>query len=605
MSAPPGRAAIAGGAALARTNTAVLRFAFGLTTVADHLLLAALVLFGAPLVITTVIGMLRGRFAADVVAALAIVTALVLGEHFAGAIIVLMQAGGEALESYAMSRAGASLEALLERAPKLAHRVQDGVIADIPARDVAIGDLLLVKPGDLVPVDGAVVDGSSSLDESALTGEPMPRTIGPGADVLSGALNQEGAFRLRATRPAAQSQYQQIVALVEAARAERPPIQRLADRWALWFTPLTLVMCGVAWLLTHNADSVLAVLVVATPCPLILATPVAVIAGIGRAASRGIVIRHGAAIEEAGQVRAVVFDKTGTLTLGAPGVNRVVATDGLPEGDVLRLAGAIEQLSSHHIGRALAHEAVARFGALPHPVGFVEVAGLGVSGTVEGRRVAVGSGAFIGLTRQETGRDAVPVETAAHVRIDGRYAGAVFFADRLRPEVPALMRRLASLGIRETVMLSGDRAGAAEAMARLAGISHVRAELLPAGKVEALGELRRTHAPVMMVGDGINDAPALAAASVGVAMGAHGPAAAAEAADIVLLVDDVSRVADAIEISRRTRRIALQSIGVGLGVSATLMVIASFGLIPPPLGALLQEALDAAVILNALRARAA
>ena len=603
MKAPPRRAAIAVGTAAALATAGALHFAFGLDVAADHVLLAALLLFGTPLVVSTALGLLRGRFAADVVAALAIVTALVLGEHFAGAIIVLMQAGGEALESYAMDRAGASIEALLERAPKLAHRVgADGLVVDVPVREVAVGDLLVVKPGDLVPVDGTIEDGSSSLDLSALTGEPMPVAVGPRAEVLSGALNQEGAFRMRAARAAAQSQYQQIVDLVEGARRERPPIQRLADRWALWFTPFTLLMCGVAWLLTHNPDAVLAVLVVATPCPLILATPVAVIAGIGRAAGRGIVIRSGAAIEEAGQVRAVVFDKTGTLTLGAPTVDRVVGSDGRRPDEVLRLAGAVEQLSSHHLGRAIALEAGSRFGALPHPERFIEVSGLGVSGMVEGLQVAVGSRAFVGQAE-------VPVpaelahETAAHVAVDGRPAGTVYFADRMRPEVPALMRRLAALGIKETFMLSGDRAPAARAVAIEAGVGHVRAELLPAGKVTALVELRRTHAPVMMVGDGINDAPALAAANVGVAMGAHAPAAAAEAADIVLLVDDVSRVADAIEISRRTRRIALQSIGVGLGVSGALMLIASFGLIAPPAGALLQEALDAAVILNALRAR--
>ncbi|MFI5213137.1 MAG: heavy metal translocating P-type ATPase, partial [Gemmatimonadales bacterium] len=534
-------------------------------------------------------------------AALAIVTALVLGSHFAGAVIVLMQAGGEALESYAMRRAGASIEALLERAPKLAHKVGADGLVDIPVREVAVGDLLVVKPGDLVPVDGVVEAGTSALDLSSLTGEPLPVPVYEGAQVPSGALNQEGAFRMRAARAAAHSQYQQIVDLVEAARNEKPPIQRLADRWALWFTPFTLLMCGFAWLITHNPNAVLAVLVVATPCPLILATPVAVIAGIGRAAGRGIVIRNGAAIEEAGLVRVVVFDKTGTLTLGAPTVDRIVTSDGRPEDDVLRMAGAVEQMSSHHLGRAIAREAGARFGALPHPERFVEVSGLGVSGIVEGRLVAVGSRAFVGGNGASVPE--LAHETATHVTVDGRPAGTVYFADRMRPEVPALMRRLAALGIKETVMLSGDRWATARALASEAGVGRVQADLLPAGKVEALGELRRTHAPVMMVGDGINDAPALAAASVGVAMGAHAPAAAAEAADIVLLVDDVSRVADTIEISRRTRRIALQSIGVGLGVSAAMMVIASFGLIAPPVGALLQEALDAAVILNALRAR--
>jgi P-type E1-E2 ATPase len=297
-----------------------------------------------------------------------------------------------------------------------------------------------------------------------------------------------------------------------------------------------------------------------------------------------------------------VFDKTGTLTLGSPEVDRVVALGGTSEDEVLRLAGAVEQLSSHQLGRALAREAQERCGGLPHAERFAESPGLGVTGSVEGRQVSVGSQRFVGGDG-EGSPDATSMETAALVAVDGRHAGTVYFADRMRPEVPALMQRLEALGIRDTVMLTGDRDGPAEAVARHAGIADVRAGLLPAGKVEALGELRRTRPPVMMVGDGINDAPALAAATVGVAMGAHAPAAAAEAADIVLLVDDISRVADAIEISRRTRRVALQSIGVGLGVSAALMVVASFGLIAPAVGALLQEALDAAVILNALRAR--
>jgi len=570
--------------------------------VADLILLAVLVLGGLPLVVQTLVGLARGRFAADVVAMLAILTAIVLGQHFAGAIVVLMQAGGEALEAYAMRRASRSIEALLERAPKSARRLVGGRLEEVPAAAIAAGDVIVLRPGDLIPVDGIVLAGRSLVDRSAVTGEPVPADAQPGTELLSGCLTLDGTLEVRAERPAEQSQYQQIVRLVQAARVERPPIQRLADRYAVWFTPLTLAVCAIAWALSRDADRVLAVLVVATPCPLILAVPVAVIAGIGRAAKRGIVIRRGEAIEQIGHAGAVVFDKTGTLTLGAPVVERVDAAGGRTADDLLRLAAAVEQRSSHHLGRAVMKAGLDRFGTLPQPADFRETPGSGVEGHVEGRHVEVGSIRFLDCFDGTAAHDDPP-STTAHVAVDGAHAGIIWFADRLRPEVPDLMRRLAALGIGETVMLTGDRRSSAEPIAREAGIREVRADLLPADKVEALGELRRRHASVVMVGDGINDAPALAAATVGVAMGAHAPAAAAEAADVVLLVDDVGRVADAIEISRRTRRVAMQSVGVGLGISGLLMVIAAFGYISPPVGALLQEALDAAVILNALRAR--
>ncbi len=599
---PVRRFPVAALAALGIAAALVARFGLNRSAAAELLLLVTLVAGGLPLVVQTIAGLLRGRFAADVVAMLAIVAAFVLDQYFAGAIIVLMQAGGEALEAYAMERASRSIEALLERAPKTARRLTDGRQEEVPAAAIAAGDVVVLRPGDLVPVDGTVLTGRSLVDRSAVTGEPVPVDARPGTALLSGCLNLDGALELRAERPAEQSQYQQIIRLVQAARIERPPIQRLADRYAVWFTPLTLLVCALAWALARDADRVLAVLVVATPCPLILATPVAVIAGIGRAAKRGIVVRRGEAIEQVGRARAVVFDKTGTLTLGEPVVERVDASPGHDADEVLRLAAALEQRSSHHLGRAVMRAGLARFGALPQPTDVRESPGSGVSGHVEGRHVEIGSIRFLDCFDGTAAHDEPP-STTAHVALDGRHAGVIWFADRLRPEVPGLMRRLAALGIAETVMLTGDRRTSAEPIAREAGIREVRADLLPADKVAALGELRRRYGSVVMVGDGINDAPALAAATVGVAMGAHAPAAAAEAADVVLLVDDVARVADAIAISRRTRHIAMQSIGVGLGVSGLLMGIAAFGFISPPVGALLQEALDAAVILNALRAR--
>ncbi|HXH63462.1 MAG TPA: heavy metal translocating P-type ATPase [Gemmatimonadales bacterium] len=580
------------------------RFVFGAPRVGEWCFFGALAGGGVPLIWQTLRGLARGKFAADVVAALAIGTALALGEYFAGAVIVLMQSGGEALERFAFGRASSALEALLARAPTTAHRLRDGVLTDVPVESVVPGDTLVIRPGDLVPVDAAVEGGTSAVDESAVTGEPLPVRAVPGTELRSGTVNLDGALTVRALRPSADSQYQIIVRLVERARRDRAPIQRLADRYAAWFTPLTLLVCAVAWVASGNPTTVLAVLVVATPCPLILATPVAVIAAVSRAAELGVIVKSGAAIEQLGRARVVVFDKTGTLTLGRPEVHDVRGLNGEDPDRLLRLASGVEQFSAHHFGRAVAAAATARGLSLATGTDVREWPGLGVSGTVDGMAVAVGSAAFF-ATRGVAVPGRAPERTTAYVMIDGRLAGAITFADLLRPEVPALMRRLAALGVRETVMLTGDRREAADAVAAQAGVRTVRADLLPADKASAVAALqaREGTRPVVMVGDGINDAPALAAATVGVALGAHGTAASAEAADVVLLVDDVGRVGDAFALSRRMRRIALQSIGVGLGVSAALMVVASFGLIRPAVGALLQEALDAAVILNALRAR--
>ena len=578
------------------------RFAFGAPAVADRIFLVALAGGGLPLVFQTLRGALRGRLAADIVAALAILTALVFGEYFAGTVVVLMQSGGEALETYAMRRASASLGALLARAPKIAHRLSGQQLEDVPVEAVNRDDMLMVKPGDLVPVDGVVTAGTSAVDQSALTGEPIPIRALPGTELMSGSVNLDGALTVRAVRKSAESQYQQIVLLMERARADKPPLVRIADRFAVWFTPVTLAMCGVAYVVTHNPASVLAVLVVATPCPLILAAPVAVIAAISRAAAAGIIVKSGAAIEQVGRARVVVFDKTGTLTLGRPLVEQVSVANGRTPDELLRLASAVEQLSAHHLGQAVADAGRRRGLTIPPAADVQETPGLGVSGKVEGHAVDVGSAAYL-ASRGIAPSDGATERTSAFVAIDGRYAGFITFADRMRHQVPALMQQLAGLGVIDTVMLTGDRLETAEAIAAQAGIRTVRANLLPADKVTAVLELKQHRGTVVMVGDGINDAPALAAATVGVAMGEHGPAASAEAADIVLLVDDVSRVGEAIALSQRMRRIILQSVGIGLGVSFALMVVASTGRIPPSVGALLQEALDAAVILNALRAR--
>jgi heavy metal translocating P-type ATPase len=584
---------------------AIARWGFRRPELGHNLWWATLLLGGAPLTWQTLRGMLRGRFAADVVALLAILTAFVMGEAFAGVIIVLMQSGGEALEKYSLRRASSALDQLLARAPRIARRKTDEHLVEIDVAQVQIGDTLVVRPGDMIPVDGILQSEQAEVDEAALTGEPLTRPKKRGDRLLSGSVNNGDAFDFRAEKLSVESEYAQIVRLVRQAQAEKPPLQRLADRYAVWFTPLTLAMCGLGWLITGEPRTILSVLVVATPCPLILAVPVAVISGINRAARAGIIVKGGTAIEQIGRAQAVIFDKTGTLTHGAPVVGRLVPVGGVSEEDLLRSAGSVEQLSSHLLAQTLSKEAQARLGPLLIPSHFLEVPGRGVEGDVDGRHVLVGSRRF--LADRLGSAHPLPAETggamAAYVAIDGLPAGVVFFEDHLRSGVPELMRRLREMGVQRTIMLTGDHIANALAIGQEAGIDQIEADLLPQDKVEKLQAIKRQYEPIVMVGDGINDAPALAAATVGVAMGAHGTGISAEAADIVLLVDDVAKLGEAMAIGRRMVRIAKQSIYVGLGLSLAFMVVAALGMIPPVIGALLQEAIDVAVILNALRAR--
>jgi len=573
---------------------------------------AALLIGGSPVVYHTFRGILKGKFAADIVAMLAIITAVLTDEAFAGVIIVLMQTGGEALDDYGFRRASTSLDALIARAPKIANRKRiDGAIEEVEVKEVAIGDAVIVRSGDLIPVDGLLVRGPAEVDESALTGEPLPRTKIDGDVLMSGSLNVGQTFEMSATHVSTESQYSKIVELVRKAEQEKPPIQRLADRYAVVFTPVTIGVAVLGWLLTHNVSTVLAVLVVATPCPLILATPLAVICGVNRAAKESIIVKSGAAIEQIGRGRVVMFDKTGTLTYGSPIVDRIVSLDG-EERDILRKTASVEQLSSHPVAKALAESGMNRFGALQMPTNFREAPGQGVEADLDGEHILVGSQNFCEakLSRTFDSKASGALEhirdrgrMATFVAIDDKPAGVVVFTDQIRPGVPAMMIRLRELGIEQTVMLTGDNKVNAEVIAREAGIGRVEANLLPAQKVEEVRELTRRYGRTIMVGDGINDAPALASATVGVAMGAHGTGISSEAADIVLLVDDVTKVADAIEIGQRMLRVAKESIFFGLGASFVLMVIASLGFIQPAVGALLQEVIDVTVILNALRAR--
>ncbi|MEO8391643.1 MAG: heavy metal translocating P-type ATPase [Chloroflexota bacterium] len=582
---------------------ALIRFVLARPDIADIIWLIVLVVGGAPTVLKTIQKMLKGNFAADVVAMLAIITAVLMHEYFAGVIIVIMQSGGEALENYSLRRASSTLEQLLARAPRIAHRKENGQITEIEANQVRVDDVLMVRPGDLIPVDGALLSPQADVDESALTGEPLTRSKQTGDGLLSGSVNGGNAFEMRAAKIAADSKYAQIVQLVQAAQQEKPPLQRLADRYAVWFTPVTLIMCGVGWLITGDSTTILAVLVVATPCPLILAVPVAVLGGINRAASASIVVKSGTAIEQIGHVSVMVFDKTGTLTFGTPTIDQVVALNGVSQGELLHIAGSVEQLSAHTLAQAMT-SAAQKLQVLSLPTNFQERSGFGVEGDLDGKHVVLGSSRYL---NDKTGKMVPPTvvspELATYIAIDNQLAGLVTFKDQLRPGVPELMQRLRTLGIQRTVMLTGDNLEHAQAIGQQAGIDQVEANLLPEDKVRLVKALMQQYPVVAMIGDGINDAPALATATIGVAMGAHGTGISAEAADIVLLVDDVTRVADAVEAGQLMLRIAKQSIYAGLGLSFGFMVLASFGWISPPVGALVQEAIDVIVILNALRAR--
>lgn len=570
---------------------------------------AGLVVTGLPVVWSTLRGVASGHFAADLVAMLAIVAALLLGEPLAGLIVVLMQTGGEALERYAEGRASEAVRELEAAAPRLAHRVHAGGTEDVEAEAVALNDELLVRPGELVPCDGLVLSGRSHVDAARLTGEPLPVSAVPGTRLMSGSLNLDGPLTVRVTAPARESQYARIVELVRTAQESKSPLQRLADRYAIWFTPFTLFVCTGVYLITGDPTRVLAVLVVATPCPLILATPVAVVGGISRAAQRGIVFRTGAAIEHLARVNVAVFDKTGTLTIGRPKVAEILACPPFTPPDVLRLAGGVEHGSGHLLARTLTEEVVARGLVVPEGAEITESPGQGVAGRVDGRWVTVGGWSYVVRRHPEAEaglREAIAAAASeglrAYVAVDGRAAGVVEYADRLRPDLGRFFAALRDFGVRRTLLLSGDDQANAAAVGREVGLDEAHGSLLPEQKVAFVQRLVKEGERVLMVGDGTNDAPALSSATVGIALASGGGGITAEAADAVILADDPTRIAEAIAISRRTLRLAKQSIWAGLGLSGAAMVAASLGYIPPVVGALLQEGIDVAVILNALRA---
>jgi len=581
---------------LGRQGGAKWAWTFGIIPVAAGLLISMVRDFAA------------GRVGVDAIAFLSMTAALLLGESLAGVVVAVMYAGGDVLEDYAVARAERELRSLVDRAPRVAHRKSEDGVHDIDIDKVAVGDSIMVRGGEIVPVDGLITSSSAVLDEAALTGEPIPANRRKGEVARSGTLNAGETFGMRASATAGESTYAGIVRLVTAAQTAKSPFMRLADRYALLLLPVTILLSGAAWFLSDDPIRGLAVLVAATPCPLILAAPVAFIAGVSHAAKKGILIKGGGPLEALARARTVIFDKTGTLTVGGARLIAIEVNPGENPDEVLRLAGSLEQASHHVVAAAIVEAARGKGLALDHPDDIRETMGSGLEGKVGGHGICVGScqlvyGArrpedwAVRVLRRASWRSALSV----FVSIDGRTIGALLMGDELRRETPRAVQMLRQAGISRIIMVTGDRVDAAETIGAALDLDAVLADRAPSDKVDAVATEQRLN-PTLMVGDGINDAPALAAADIGIAMGARGASASSEAADVVILVDRLDRVAEALIIAKRARRIAMQSIVAGMAMSGIAMGLAAFGWLSPVAGALSQEAIDVTVILNALRA---
>jgi heavy metal translocating P-type ATPase len=594
--------------AIAGLAVGLVAFVLGKPGFADACWTLATVPVVAALAVTIVWELSAGRLGVDMIALLSMAAALVLGQPLAGAVVALMYSGGNVLEDIAVSRAEHNLRGLIDRAPRVAHRSVDHRIEDAPVGEIAIGDRVLVRAGEVVPIDGVITSESALIDESALTGEPLPVVRHGGAATYSGSLNAGETFEMIASSVAGDSTYAGIVRLVTAAQMAKAPFVRLADRYALLFLPFTAVVASVAWLASGDLIRSLAVLVAATPCPLILAAPVAFIAGVAQAAGRGILVKGGGPLEALARAHTLLFDKTGTLTVGGARLLSIETAPGEKPDEVLLIGASLEQASHHILAAAIVRAAIERGLALKMPKQVSESTGSGLQGTIDGRRIAAGARDMI-FAHQPTPEWALRAIRRAgwrsalvvFVAVEGRPVGALLLADELRTETPRAIRLLRAAGVARILMVTGDRVAAAQTIGAALDLDGVLADRTPADKVEAVLSERRIH-PTIMVGDGINDAPALAAADVGIAMGARGASASSEAADVVILADRLDRVGEGITIAQRARRIAVQSIVVGMGLSIVAMLAAMAGWLAPVPAAILQEAIDVAVIVNALRA---
>jgi len=560
-------------------------------------------LAGGVMTVSMFIGMIQtlrsGKYGVDLLAITAIIATLLVGEYWASLVVLIMLTGGDSLEDYASRSASRELRSLLENAPEIAHRLKDGQIEDLNVDEVSIGDLLLIKPGEVVPIDGTVVKGDTFVDESSLTGESqlIEKTIND--SLMSGTIIKDTSLQIKVTKKANDSQYQTLVKLVRESEQKPAHFVRLADRYAVPFTIVAYVIGGIAWAWSQDPVRFAEVLVVASPCPLILAAPVALIAGMSRSSRNGIVVKTGTTIEKLAKARTIAFDKTGTLTKGELAVNTIQFDDGrFSENDLLQLVASAEQESTHILARSLVAEAKQRRLTLL-PVSYLkEFTGQGIEAVINQQTLRVGNAKFI-----EVNSTGLTEDTTVYFSLNGSYLGYITFEDILRSEAKATVEQLHRLNIAKTVMLTGDHAHVANQIAEKTHISELYPECLPEDKIQILKKLEEKDRPVIMVGDGVNDAPALAVADIGIAMGAHGATAASESADAVILKDDLSRVSEAVRLSQDTMKVAQQSVLIGIFICIGLMLIAATGVIPALIGAALQEVVDTVSILSALRAR--
>lgn len=558
---------------------------------------------GALIALTMFIGMVKtlksGKYGVDLLAILAVVATLAVSEYWAAMVILVMLTGGDALEDYAAKKANTELKALLDNSPRLAHVLTASGSKDVAVDDVQVGDHVVVKPGELVPVDGIISEGHSEFDESSLTGEARPVAKGVGSEVMSGSLNGDEAVTVKVTKLAKDSQYQQLVKLVKEAESTPAHFVRMADRYAVPFTVAAIVISLLAWWISKDPRRFAEVLVVASPCPLILAAPVAMVSGMSRASRNGIVVKTGSVLEKLAGARTGAFDKTGTITNGHLTVAQVIPAVEVTTERLLHLAASAEQNSSHILARSLLKYATDNEISLAPVANLSEETGRGITATIEESQVKVGKLNF--AAPKET---MVALKTTAiYVSVDGQYYGAITFTDHVRPEAAQTMATLKELGVNNLVMLTGDQRLIAQQVAKAVGITNVKADLLPQDKIAALKLIPHDLHPLFMVGDGVNDAPSLATAEVGIAMGANGSTAASETADVVILKDDLSKVAKAVAVSKDTIKIAKQAVLIGIAICVILMLIASTGIIPAFIGAMLQEVIDTVSILWALKAR--
>jgi heavy metal translocating P-type ATPase len=575
----------------------------GYTTAAHWVIGTIAIIEVLPLLYNMLQDLRDGTYGIDILAATAIVVSVILNQTWAGLVVVLMLTGGESLEDYGENRSKSELEALLKQAPQIAHVIRNRKTLDVKAADITIGDRIIIRPGELVPVDAIILEGTADFDESSLTGESLPQTKTINDAVLSGSINGDGVITAKATASAEDSQYEQIIQLVRSAANSQAPFIRLADQYAIPFTIIAYAIAGGVWAYSGHAIRFLEVIVVATPCPLILAAPIALISGMARASKYGIIVKTGSALEKLAEAKTMVFDKTGTLTRGELVVSSITTYDGSSQRDILALAGGLEQNSNHVVAQAIVTEARERTIKLVKAKHVKELPGRGLQAQITGNEVLVGRLSLLTENGVALPKDFKPADhetSAVYVAQDGKLIGIINLRDEIRGDAVSTLESIRIAGIKTMALITGDNKATATAVAKLVHIDEVYADMLPADKLHTLEQFK--NHPVIFVGDGVNDAPALTASDVGIALGARGSTAASESADVVILQDNLSLVADAYRLARRTFAIARQSILIGIGLSLVLMIIFATGKFPPLLGAILQEVVDIVVIFNALRA---